>query len=90
MGTLAWAGWGAPLASAAALTLFARPARARLGGWGRTIAEVLRLDRWYSVVLPLMRIPAHLGATLGEVLEGNGAFLWMLIFLVVVLYLRGS
>ena len=89
MGTLAWVGWGAPLAGAAALTLFARPVRARLGGWGRTIAEVLRLDRWYSVVLPLLRIPARLGATLGDVLDGNGAFLWMLIFLVVALYLRG-
>jgi hypothetical protein len=62
--------------------------RAHLGGWGRTIAEVLRLDRWYSVMLPLLRIPARLGATLGDVLDGNGAFLWMLIFLVVALYLR--
>jgi hypothetical protein len=36
-----------------------------------------------------MRGPARLGAALGDVLDGNGAFLWMLIFLVVVLYLRG-
>jgi formate hydrogenlyase subunit 3/multisubunit Na+/H+ antiporter MnhD subunit len=90
MDTLAWARWGAPLAGAAALTLFARPVRAYLGGWGGAIAEVLRLDRWYSVVLPLLRIPARLGAALGDVLDGNGAFLWMLIFLVVALYLRGS
>jgi len=90
MGTLTWVGLGAPLAGAAVLTLFARSVRAQLGGWGRTIAEVLRLDRWYSVVLPLLRIPARLGAALGNVLDGNGAFLWMLIFLVVALYLRGS
>jgi len=90
VGTLAWLGLGAPLAGAAALTLFARPVRAHLGNWGRTITEVLRLDRWYSVVLPLLRIPARLGRALGDVLDGNGAFLWMLIFLVVALYLRGS
>ena len=90
MGTLVWVGLGAPLAGAAALTLFARPVRAHLGGWGRTIAEVLRLDRWYSVALPVLRIPARLSRALGDVLDGNGAFLWMLIFLVVALSLRGS
>jgi hypothetical protein len=89
MSTLAWVGWGVPLVGATALTLFADKVRVRLGGWGRTIAEVLRFDRWYSVLLPLMRGPARLGAALGDVLDSNGAFLWMLIFLVVVLYLRG-
>ncbi len=89
MSMLAWVGWGAPLAGAMALTLFADKVRARLGGWGRTSAEVLRFDRWYSVLLPLMRGPARWGAALGDVLDGNGAFFWMLIFLVVALYLRG-
>jgi hypothetical protein len=89
MSTLAWVGWGAPLAGAAVLTWFADKVRARLGGWGRTSAEILRSDRWYSILLPLMRGPARLGAALGDVLDGNGAFFWMLIFLVVALYLRG-
>ena len=91
MSTLAWVGWGAPLAGAAALTLFAANECAR--AW---VVGGERSPRFFGLIggirslLPLMRSPARLGAALGDVLEGNGAFLWMLIFLVVVLlYLRG-
>lgn len=86
----AWIGWGAPIVGAVALTLGAKPIRARLGDWGRVMGQALGAERWYSVLLPLIRLPARLGNSVSDVLQGDGAFLWTLIILMLVLYLRRS
>jgi hypothetical protein len=72
--------------------------RARLSGqgfpsgdWGAVAGQIMRLDWLYSLLMPLMRSPARVGLWLGDLLEGDGAFLWMLLILALVtLYLRGG
>jgi formate hydrogenlyase subunit 3/multisubunit Na+/H+ antiporter MnhD subunit len=94
----AWIGWSVPLAGGVALTFMAERVRARLSGqgfpsgdWGAVAGQIMRLDWLYSLLMPLMRSPARVGLWLGDLLEGDGAFLWMLLILALVtLYLRGG
>jgi hypothetical protein len=87
----AWIGWGVPLAGGVALAFLGERVRVRLGDWGTVAGHVMRLDWLYSLLLPLMRSPARVGLWVGDWLEGDGAFLWMLLILALVtLYLRGG
>jgi len=86
----AWIGWGAPIAGAVVLTLWSKPVRTRLGDLGRIMSQLFATERWYSTLLPLMRLSARLGHVASDTWHGDGAFLWMLLLLVLVLYLRRS
>jgi len=86
----AWVAWAIPLAGAAVLTFIARQVRPRTSNWGAVLGKVVRLDWLYSMLLPLMRSPARVGLLLADLLEGDAAFLWMLVILaLVLLYVRG-
>jgi hypothetical protein len=89
----AWVGWGLPLALAVALAATAGRLRLllRLDSWKDVAGQILRLDWLYSFVLGVARGLARASLWLTDVLEGDGAFLWMLLILaLVLLYLRGS
>jgi hypothetical protein len=89
VGTAVWAAWAAPLAGAAVLVLIAQQAHLETGEWGLWIGRFIRLDWLYSALLPVMRGPARVGSLLADLLEGDGAFLWMLVILaLVLLYVR--
>jgi len=90
LSAMAWVGWAAPLAGGATVASMAERLRPRLNRWEIVAGQVLRLDWLYSLVLNLTRGVARAGIWLADVLEGDGAFLWMfLILALVLLYLRG-
>jgi len=63
----------------------------RLDSWKDVAGPILRLDWLYSFFLGVARGLARAGLWLADVLEGDGAFLWMLLILaLVLLFLRGS
>jgi hypothetical protein len=80
---------GIPLAIGLALAVLAGRLRVRMSGLGETMGRIIRLDWLYSILLPVMRSPARLGLLVAELLEGDGAFLWMMVILaLVLLYVR--
>jgi hypothetical protein len=84
-----WAVWAIPLAGAVALMFASMRLGHRVSRWGTIAGQVIRLDWLYSMALPALRAPARLGLLLAELLEGDGAFLWMLVILaLVLLYVR--
>ena len=89
----AWVGWGLPLVLAVALAVMAGRLRStlRLDSWKDVAGPILRLDWFYALFLGVARGLGRAGLWLADVLEGDGAFLWMLFILaLVLLYLRGS
>jgi hypothetical protein len=89
----AWVGWGLPLVLAVALAATAGRLRLllRLDSWKDVAGSILRLDWLYSFFLGVTRGLARASLWLTDVLEGDGAFLWMLLILsLVLLYLSGS
>jgi len=90
LSAMAWIGWAAPLAGGAVLVITIERLRPRIHQWEIAASQVLRLDWLYSLFLNLTRGVARGGLWLADVLEGDGAFLWMfLILALVLLYLRG-
>jgi hypothetical protein len=86
----AWLAWAIPLAGAVVLTFVAGRLRSLRSEWGAGLEQVLRLDWLYSMLLPLVRSPARVGLLIADLLEGDAAFLWMLVILaLVLLYVRG-
>jgi NADH:ubiquinone oxidoreductase subunit 5 (subunit L)/multisubunit Na+/H+ antiporter MnhA subunit len=84
-----WIAWGIPLLIGLALAWVAGRLRTRTRGLGEMTGRIIRLDWLYSILLPVMRSPARLGLLLADLLEGDGAFLWMLVILaLVLLYVR--
>jgi hypothetical protein len=55
------------------------------GRLGEVTGRVIRLDWLYAILLPVARSPARLGLLAADLLEGDGAFLWMLVILALVL-----
>jgi len=91
LSAIAWIGWGVPLAGGAALVVSAERLRPRLNRWEVVAGRVIRLDWFYSFFLDTARGLARAGLWLADVLEGDGAFLWMFLILgLVLLYLRVS
>ena len=89
LSTTVWMAWGIPLVIGLVLVFVARRLRARTSGLGEMTGRIIRLDWLYSILLPVMQIPARLGLLLADLLEGEGAFLWMLVILaLVLLYVR--
>ena len=89
IGGSVWAAWAAPLAGATVLAVVTRRLRRRVSNWNIWAGRFIRLDWLYSVMLPVMRSPARVGLLLADLLEGDGAFLWMLVILaLVLLYVR--
>lgn len=90
LGAMAWVGWGLPLVGAIALVIIVERVHPHTSQWEVAGSRVLRLDWFYSLFLNLARSIARIGLWLTDVLEGDGAFLWMfLILALVLLYLRG-
>ena len=84
-----WIAWAIPLVGAVALMLTSTRMSHRVRRWGTIAGQVIRLDWLYSMALPALRAPARLGLFLADLLEGDGAFLWMLVILaLVLLYVR--
>jgi hypothetical protein len=84
-----WMAWGIPVLVGLVLALAAGRLRIRTGGLGEMTGRIIRLDWLYSILLPVMQSPARLGLLLADLLEGGGAFLWMLVILaLVLLYVR--
>jgi len=84
-----WIAWSIPLAGALVLAVVARQLHSTMSRLGEVTGRVIRLDWLYSIMLPLLRSPARLGLLLADLLEGDGAFLWMLVILALVyLYVR--
>jgi hypothetical protein len=84
-----WIAWSIPLSGALVLAVVAGQLHSTMSRLGEVTGRVIRLDWLYSIMLPLMRGPARLGLLLADLLEGDGAFLWMLVILALVyLYVR--
>lgn len=87
--TEVWIAWVIPLIGAAILTFASIRLGHRVQSWGTVAAQVVRLDWLYSMLLPMLRAPARVGRLVADLLEGDGAFLWMLVILaLVLLYVR--
>jgi len=87
--TATWIAWVIPLAAAVVLAVASMRFRHRAGRWGLMADKAIRLDWLYSMLLPALRAPARVGLFLADLLEGEGAFLWMLVILaLVLLYVR--
>jgi hypothetical protein len=90
LSTVGWMAWGIPVLIGFVLALVVGRLRTRTGGLGEMTGRIIRLDWLYSILLPVMQSPARLGLLLADLLEGEGAFLWMLVILaLVLLYVRG-
>jgi hypothetical protein len=84
-----WIAWGIPLAVAVIMAVLVTRLGHRVGRWGKMAGQVIRLEWLYSVLLPVFHGPARVGLLLADLLEGDGAFLWMLVILaLVLLYVR--
>ncbi len=87
--TAAWIAWAVPLVGAAVLTILSTRLDRRMREWGQVLGRVIRLDWLYSMLIPMLRAPARVGLLLADLLEGEAAFLWMLVILaLVLLYVR--
>jgi len=84
----ALAGWGAPLVGGAALAALrmVKKVRERL----KVLVDRLANLEWlYTFCLGMTRSLANIGLWIADLLEGDGAFLWMLLILALaLLYLR--
>ena len=90
---VAWVGWGLPLVLAVALAATAGRLQLllRLDSWKDVAVPILRLDWLYSSLVAVARGLARVSLWMADVLEGDGAFLWMLLILsLVLLYLSRS
>jgi hypothetical protein len=84
-----WIAWALPLAGAVPLTFISIRLGHRVRNWGTVAGQIVRLDWLYSMLLPVLRAPARAGLLVADLLEGEGAFLWMLVILaLVLLYVR--
>jgi NADH:ubiquinone oxidoreductase subunit 2 (subunit N) len=89
LSTTVWIAWGIPLAVAVIMAVLVTRLGHRVGRWGKMAGQVIRLEWLYSVLLPVFHGPARVGLLLADLLEGDGAFLWMLVILaLVLLYVR--
>jgi hypothetical protein len=85
-----WLAWSIPLVGALVLAVVAGRLHSTINRLGGVTGQVIRLDWLYSILLPMLRSPARLGLMAADLLEGEGAFLWMLVILaLVLLYVRG-
>jgi hypothetical protein len=80
-----WLAWSIPLVSALVLAVVAGQLHLTFGRLGEVTGRVIRLDWLYAILLPVARSPARLGLLAADLLEGDGAFLWMLVILALVL-----
>lgn len=83
--TVTWLTWAVPLVGAVVLTILSTRLDRRMREWGQVLGRVVRLDWLYSMLLPMSRAPARVGLLLADLLEGEAAFLWMLVILALVL-----
>jgi multicomponent Na+:H+ antiporter subunit A len=86
-----WAGWALPLIAGLILFLVGEGLRQRLEGGWRGLGALLKLEWVYGLFYLFLRQLAHLMRGVSSVVEGEGALLWtMVILLIVLLYLNGG
>ncbi len=90
-GVAGWAGWALPIIAGVILFLVGEGLRQRMEGGWRGLGGLLRLEWVYGLFYLFMRQVAHLLRGISNVVEGEGALLWtMVILLIVLLYLNGG
>ena len=90
-GVAGWAGWALPLVAGIILFLVGEGLRQRMEGGWRGLGGLLRLEWVYGLFYLLIRQLARLLRGISGVVEGEGALLWtMVILLILLLYLTGS
>jgi len=90
-GVAGWAGWALPLVAGVMLFLVGEGLRQRLEGGWRGLGALLKLEWVYGLFYLFLRQLAHLLRGISSVVEGEGALLWtMVILLIVLLYLNGG
>jgi hypothetical protein len=90
-GVAGGAGWALPLIAGSILFLVGEGLRQRLEGGWRGLGALLRLEWVYGLFYLFLRQLAHLLRGISSVVEGEGALLWtVVILLIVLLYLNGG
>jgi len=90
-GAAGWAGWALPLVAGLALFVAGEGLRQRLEGGWRGLGALLRLEWIYGLIYIAIRWAARLVRGVAGVVEGEGALLWtVVILLIILLYLTGS
>ncbi len=90
-GVTGWAGWAIPLVAGLTLFIAGEGLRQRLEGGWRGLGALLRLEWVYGLVYLAGRGGARLIRGLSTVVEAEGALLWTIVFiLMVVLFLTNG
>jgi multicomponent Na+:H+ antiporter subunit A len=90
-GVAGWAGWALPLVAGVSLFLVGEGLRQRLEGGWRGLGALLRLEWVYGLFYLAIRQVSRLVRGISGVVEGEGALLWtVVILLIVLLYLTSN
>jgi multicomponent Na+:H+ antiporter subunit A len=90
-GITGWAGWALPLVAGVSLFLVGESLRQRLETGWRGLGALLRLEWVYGLFYLTIRQMTHLIRGISGVVEGEGALLWtVVILLIVLLYLTSN
>jgi multicomponent Na+:H+ antiporter subunit A len=90
-GVAGWAGWALPLVAGVTLFLAGEGLRQRLEGGWRGLGGLLRLEWVYGLFYTVILRVAHLIRGVSGVVEGEGALLWtVVILLIILLYLTSN
>jgi multicomponent Na+:H+ antiporter subunit A len=90
-GVAGWAGWALPVVAGVMLFLVGEGLRQRMEGGWRGLGGLLRLEWVYGLFYLFLRQVGRMLRGVSGVVEGEGALLWMLvILLILLLYLTGG
>jgi hypothetical protein len=90
-GVAGWAGWALPLVAGITLFFLGEGLRQRMEGGWRGLGALLRLEWVYGLFYVTLRGVASLVRGVSSIVEGEGALLWtMIILLVILIFLTGN
>lgn len=90
-GVAGWAGWALPLVAGVTLFFLGEGLRQRMEGGWRGLGALLRLEWVYGVFYVALRGVVGLVRGVSSVVEGEGALLWtMIILLIILIFLTGN
>jgi multicomponent Na+:H+ antiporter subunit A len=90
-GVAGWAGWALPVVAGVMLFVVGEGLRQRMEGGWRGLGGLLRLEWVYGLFYLLLRQVGRVLRGVSGVVEGEGALLWTLvILLILLLYLTGG
>jgi hypothetical protein len=86
-----WAGWALPLVAGVTLFFLGEGLRQRLEGGWRGLGALLRLEWVYGLFYVALRGVVSLVRGVSSVVEGEGALLWtMIVLLIILIFLTGN